>query len=81
MVNRGSRKIGCRAHIVIKECVLYPEYKIDHDEKKFAVRTLKMRLMKELRVSEIVADGIIDIPQVWSTMSCMTCAKTTHPTQ
>jgi len=46
---QGSRNIGCRAHIVIKECVLYPEYKIDHDEKKFAVRTLKKRLMKELK--------------------------------
>lgn len=66
--------------------VLYPEYKIDHDEEKFAIRTLKKRLMKELKklISEIVANGIIDIPQVWSLLHqyvlCMTCAKTTHPT-
>ena len=37
---QGCRKIGCHAHIVIKECVLYPEYRIDRDEKKFAIRTL-----------------------------------------
>ena len=112
---QGSRKIGCHAHIVIKECVLYPEYKIDHDETRFAIRTLKKRLMNELKqqldrdassvqtttayfvtlptedahhghptgggvegfsqrmnekvatkISEIVADGIADIPQVRS---------------
>ena len=36
---QGSRKIGCHAHIVIKECVLYPQYRVVHDEKKFAIRT------------------------------------------
>ena len=46
---QGSRKIGCHAHIVIKECVLYPQYRVVHDEKKFAIRTLKKRLMKELK--------------------------------
>ena len=112
---QGSRKIGCHAHVVIKECVLYPQYRVVHDEKKFAIRTLKKRLMKELKqqlnrdassvqtitayfvtlptedahhghptgggvagfsqrmnekvatkISEIVADGITDIPQVRS---------------
>ena len=112
---QGSHKIGCHAHIVIKECVLYPQYRVVHDEKKFAIHTLKKRLMKELKqqlnrdassvqtitayfvtlptedahhghptgggvagfsqrmnekvatkISEIVADGITDIPQVRS---------------
>ena len=48
-MQKEKKKIRCHAHIVIKECVLYPEYKIDHDEKEFAIRTLKKRLMNELK--------------------------------
>ena len=48
---QGSRKIGCHAHIVIKKCVLYPEYKVHQDGNKVTVpiRTLKQRLMQELK--------------------------------
>ena len=40
---QGSHKIGCQAHIVIKQCVLYPEYKVAHHEKKTCIHTLKKK--------------------------------------
>ena len=44
---QGSRKIGWQAHIVIKQCVLYTDYKFAHHESKVSVRTLKKRLMQD----------------------------------
>ena len=46
---QGSRTIGCQTDIVIKQCVLYPKYKVAHHEKKTCIRTLKKRLMQGLK--------------------------------
>ena len=59
---QSSRKIGCQAHIAIKQCVLYPEYKVAHHEKKTCIRTLKKRLMQGLK-QELDRDA----SSVWTT--------------
>ena len=38
-----------QAHIVIKQCVLYPDYKVVHHESKVSICTLKKRLMQDLK--------------------------------
>ena len=45
---QGSRKKGCHAHITIKKCVAYPEYKVEL-QGKAALHTLRERRMSELK--------------------------------
>ena len=53
---QGSRKVGCPAHIIIKQFILYPEFQITDDEKKqLAVRTLREKKMQALR-SQLLKD-------------------------
>jgi len=42
---QGSRKIRCHAHIVVKKCTVYPEYKITEEEmKQLTLRTLREKM-------------------------------------
>ena len=45
---QGSRKKGCHAHITIKKCIAYPEYKVEL-QGKATLRTLRERKMSELK--------------------------------
>ena len=48
---QGSRKMGCHAHILIKKCRLYPEYKItDEEMKRLTLRTLRDKKMNALKL-------------------------------
>ena len=67
---QGSLKIGCHAHIVIKQCTLYPQYKIyDEELKQFTMRTLrekKMNLLKgELFWSHEDKNNVLHFPTYW----------------
>ena len=46
---QGTCKVGCHAHIVIKNCVFYPSYKVHDDGTTVAIHTLKRRWMQELK--------------------------------
>ncbi len=35
---QGSRKKGCHAHIVVKKCIAYPDYKVE-PQTKLCLRT------------------------------------------
>ncbi len=48
---QGSRKIGCHAHITIKKCIEYPEYKVEPQHK----RTIRDKKMSELKIA--LSDG------------------------
>lgn len=45
---QGSRKKGCPAHITIKKCIAYPDFKINQHE-QFTLRTLRVKKMQELK--------------------------------
>lgn len=45
---QGSRKIGCNAHIMIKKCATYPQYKASAT-RKTGIRMVKEKLMKDLK--------------------------------
>ena len=45
---QGSRKIGCNAHIMIKKCAIYPQYKASVTGKT-SIRTVKEKIMKDLK--------------------------------
>lgn len=45
---QGTRKKGCPAHIVIKKCIVYPDYKIDQHE-QLKLRTLREKKMQALK--------------------------------
>ena len=49
---QGTRKIGCKAHIILREYIPYPEYKVDksYDSKR------QERLAKEERLKQLRAD-------------------------
>lgn len=47
---QGSRKKGCHAHITIKKCIAYPEYKVEL-QGKATLRTLRERKMSELKAA------------------------------
>ena len=47
---QGSRKKGCHAHITIKKCMAYPEYKVELQGKA------TLRNLREKRMSELKAD-------------------------
>ena len=44
---QGTRKLGCKAHITVKKCVFYPEYKVDNQG--IASRNIKYEKMQELK--------------------------------
>ena len=46
---QGSREIGCHAHIQLKKCVVYPEYKVTDDELKL----LSMRTLKDKKITAL----------------------------
>ena len=49
---QGTRKIGCKAHIILREYILYPDYKVanSYDSKR------QERLAKEERLKQLRAD-------------------------
>lgn len=47
---QGSRKKGCHAHILIKKCIAYPEYKVD-SQCNATVHTLREKRMSELKAA------------------------------
>ena len=47
---QGSRKKGCHAHISIRKCIAYPEYKVEL-QGKATIRTLRERKMFELKAA------------------------------
>ena len=48
ILTQGSRKKGCHAHITIKKCITYPEYKVEL-QGKATLRTFLERKMSELK--------------------------------
>ena len=47
---QGSRKKGCHAHIVVKKCIMYPEYRVTEEElKRLTLHTLRDKKMNALK--------------------------------
>ena len=47
---QGSRKKGCHAHITIKKCIAYPDYKVEL-QSNATLRTLQGKRMPELKAA------------------------------
>lgn len=47
---QGSRKKGCHAHITIKRCISYPEYKVE-PQKQHSLRSLREKQMCNLKAT------------------------------
>ena len=46
--NQGTRKIGCKAHIVLREYILYPDYNVANSyDSKCQVRLAKEEQLKK----------------------------------
>ena len=50
ILTQRSRNKGCHAHITIKKCIKYPEYKVELQGKA------TLRTLRERRLSEVKAD-------------------------
>ncbi len=75
---QGSRKKGCHAHIMIKKCVVYPEYKVEL-QGKAALRTLRERRMSELK-ADLSAEKCVATRIVYFVSLPTEDAHTGHPT-
>lgn len=78
---QGSRKLGCHAHIQVKKCIVYPEYKVTEEElKQLSLRTLKEKKMSALKL-ELAKNPTAVTTKLMSYVSLPTEeAHTSHPT-
>ena len=59
---QGTRKIGCHAHIKVKEFNLYPEYKITSDDgTKRSTKKLQEKRLQELRTALTTGNNVNSI--------------------
>ena len=78
---QASRKLGSHAHIQVKKCIVYPEYKVTEEElKQLSLRTLKEKKMNALKL-ELVKNPTTVATKLMSYVSLpMEEAHTGHPT-
>ena len=78
---QGSRKLGCHAHIQVKKCIVYPEYKVTEEElKQLSLRTLKVKKMNALKL-ELAKNPTTVATKLMSYVSLpMEETHTGHPT-
>ena len=50
LCTKSTRKIGCKAHILIKEYCLYPEYEVNNAN----IKVNELRMLKKAKHQEII---------------------------
>lgn len=78
---QGSRKMGCHAHILIKQCNIYPQYKISDEEcTKSTLRTLREKKMRLLKAELQDNPDAIETKTMWFISLPSEDAHSGHPT-
>ena len=81
MYLQGTRKIGCHAHILLKKCILYPQYELpDTHGQKGRDRTRKERKIQALKTKLNEEPESIETKIVWFVSLPIEDAHTGHPT-
>ena len=78
VLTQGRRKKGCHAHITIKKCITYPEYKVEL-KGKATLRTFRERRMSELK-ADLSAQKCVATHTVYFVSLPSEDAHTGHPT-
>ncbi len=78
---QGSRKIGCHAHIEVKKCTVYPDYRVTEEEmKRLTLRTLREKKMNTLKLQLSKNPSAVATKVMYFVSMPMEEAHTGHPT-
>ena len=78
---QGTRKIGCQAHIIVREYVLYPDYKVaKYYNSKSQERFAKEEQLNKLRADLTIGDKVQSESRYYVSLPIEDAHHNTHPT-
>lgn len=79
---QGTRKIGCKAHIVLREYILYPDYKVAYSyNSKRQERLEKEKMLKQLRANLDLRGKVQSESKYYVSLPTEEAHHNTHPTR
>ena len=79
---QGTRKIGCKAHIILREYILYPDYKVANSyDSKHQERLAKEERLKQLRADLDTEGKVQSESRYYVSLPTEEAHHNTHPTR